>query len=209
LKLIIEEKAKAAKKERKKLTEQDIKKTRVSTTDSEARIMKMACNGFRPAFNVQFASTNFGKAIIGVDVVKQGSDSGQTVQMIKQIEKMYGIVPESWLVDGGYKSHEQLDIVEDQYKNCKIYMPVETPRKSEDPYKKKPKDSVAVGKWRERMGTVEAKEVYKERAETAEFVNAQSRNKGLQQFRVRGLDKVKCMALLYAVTHNVYLFINS
>ncbi|THD49071.1 MAG: hypothetical protein E8A46_20875 [Bradyrhizobium sp.] len=170
--------------------------------------MKMACNGYRPAFNVQFASTNLGKAIVGVDVIKQGSDSGQALQMIKQVEKMYGIVPKTWSVDGGYKSHEQLDIVGEQYKNCKIYMPVETNSKVDNPYEKRPEDSTAVGEWRVRMGTAEAKEQYKERAATAEYVNAQSRNKGFQQFRVRGLDKVKCVALIYAITHNITIFLN-
>jgi len=30
---------------------------RVSTTDPDARVMKMGDGGFRPAFNVQFATT--------------------------------------------------------------------------------------------------------------------------------------------------------
>ena len=37
-----------------------------------------------------------------------------------------------------------------------------------------------------RMGTAEAKGIYKERAATAECVNAIARNRNLQQFRVRG-----------------------
>jgi len=40
---------------------------------------------------------------------------------------------------------------------------------------------------RQRMGTPEAKEIYKERSSTAECVNAISRNRGLRQFLVRGL----------------------
>jgi len=53
------------------------------------------------------------------------------------------------------------------------------------------------------MGTDEAKAIYKKRAATAECVNAQSRNRGLQQFRVRGLEKVKCVMLIFALAHNL------
>jgi hypothetical protein len=53
------------------------------------------------------------------------------------------------------------------------------------------------------MGTEAAKEIYKERAATAECVNAQARNRGLIRFLVRGLDKVKATALWYALAHNM------
>jgi hypothetical protein len=53
------------------------------------------------------------------------------------------------------------------------------------------------------MGTDEAKEIYKQRAATAECVNAQARNRGLGQFQVRGLDKVKAAAEWFAITHNM------
>lgn len=208
LQKVMEEKKARAKKDRKKIGDKDLEKTRASMTDPEARIMKMACGGFRPAYNVQFVSTNKGKAIIAVDVNKQGADNGQIVKMIERVKTMHGKVPRSWLVDGGYKSGEQLDIVEERYESCKIYMPVETKGK-EDPYKRHSKDSKAVGEWRERMGTEEAKEQYKERAATAEYSNAQSRNKGLQQFRVRGVEKVNCVAMLFALVHNITIFLNN
>ena len=58
--------------------------------------------------------------------------------------------------------------------------------------------------WRLRMATPEGKEIYKERAATAEWVNAQARVRyGLQQFRVRRLSKVRCVALLIALAHNL------
>jgi hypothetical protein len=40
-------------------------------------------------------------------------------------------------------------------------------------------DSQAVGAWRERMGTDAAKAIYKQRAATAECVNALARERGL------------------------------
>ncbi len=38
---------------------------------------------------------------------------------------------------------------------------------------------------------------------TAECVNAQARNRGLTQFLVRGIDKVKAVATWHALAHNM------
>ena len=64
-------------------------------------------------------------------------------------------------------------------------------------------DSQAVAAWRKRMAEPEAKDVYKLRAATAECINAQARNRGLQRMPVRGLAKVRCVALLFALAHNL------
>jgi hypothetical protein len=53
------------------------------------------------------------------------------------------------------------------------------------------------------MNTPEAKEIYKDRAATAECVNAIARNRGLRQFVVRGLKKVRAVALWFALAHNL------
>jgi hypothetical protein len=53
------------------------------------------------------------------------------------------------------------------------------------------------------MGTAEAQEIYKLRAATSECVNAISRNRGLQQFRVRGRRKAQAVALCFAIVHNL------
>jgi transposase len=202
-------KIRAGKKEQRQVTEEDLKKARASTTDPDSRVMKMPDHGFRPAFNVQFASANKGKGIVGVDVSKSGSDQKQTLGMIQQVEKRCGIVPDKWLQDGGYNNKAELEKTGKNYKNCKIYMPVkETETNKGDLYTRRSDDGEVLGEWRERMGTKEAKEIYKERAATAEYVNAQARNHGLQQFLVRGLHKVKCVALIYALAHNMSIALN-
>jgi IS5 family transposase len=45
--------------------------------------------------------------------------------------------------------------------------------------------------------------IYRERAASAEWVNALARNRGLQQFRVRGLAKVRAVLLWFALAHNL------
>jgi hypothetical protein len=64
--------------------------------------------------------------------------------------------------------------------------------------------SAEVEAWRERMRTQEAKKQYKARAGLVENVNAQVKGRyGLTQVTVRGLDKVKSVALLVALAHNL------
>ena len=48
-----------------------------------------------------------------------------------------------------------------------------------------------------------AKDIYKQRAATAECTNAQARNRGPREFRVRGLDKDKSVAFVHGLTHNM------
>ena len=72
-----------------------------------------------------------------------------------------------------------------------------------DPHAPKPGDSEAVAEWRAPMGTEEAKTLHKERAATAECVNALARERGLIRLRVRGQRKVRGVLLLHAVAHNL------
>ena len=53
------------------------------------------------------------------------------------------------------------------------------------------------------MATDEAQAIYKERAATAECVNALARNRGRQQFVVRGLRKAHAVLLWFALAHNL------
>jgi hypothetical protein len=85
-----------------------------------------------------------------------------------------------------------------------VYAPVPAPKDPKvDRYAAKPSDSPAVAAWRQRMGGAEAKAIYKERAATAECVNAQARNRGLILSRVRGQLKAKAIALWHALAHNL------
>ena len=58
---------------------------RVSTTDPEARVMKMPDGGFRPAYNVELATDKDSGVIVGVAVTAEGTDAGQASPMEEQI----------------------------------------------------------------------------------------------------------------------------
>src|SRR5262249_59821204 len=84
---------------KKKAGEKD--KARCSTTDPTATVMKMADGGFRPAYNVQFATATDSQVIVGVDVETTGSDAGQMVPMIEQVRGRYEAGPGGGRVGGG------------------------------------------------------------------------------------------------------------
>ena len=177
-------------------------KARVSTTDAEARVMKMADGGFRPAYNGQFAVDTETQLVVGVEVSNSGSDQGQLVPMIEQLRQRYGMIPGESLVDGGFAALK--DIEKASELGTLVYAPVAKPKdKTRDPYVPLATDSPSVSQWRQRMGTPEAKEIYKQRASTVECVNAQARNRGLQRLLVRGKKKVRAVLLWYAIAHNL------
>ncbi|MCK9517037.1 MAG: IS1182 family transposase, partial [Ottowia sp.] len=200
---------------------------RVSTTDAQARVMKMGDGGFRPAYNVQFASTCQDQVIVGVDVVNIGSDMAQLAPMARQVHARVGRHPDQWLVDGGFAAHEQIEAVA---QNTEVYAPVpgtkastankagvtgkpdstsEPDNKAQDKHKSQDKrrakagDSQMIADWRERMATDEAQKIYKQRAATAECVNALARNRGMQRLPVRGLGRVKSVVGLFVLAHNL------
>lgn len=181
----------------------DQDRARVSTTDPEARVMKMADGGYRPAYNFQFAADTAHRLVTGVEVSNVGSDMGQAPGMVKQVEERTGQLPKDWLIDGGFPSHTSIERIE--ARGIRVLAPVPTPRDPDrDPYQPLPTDSPAVGGWRIRMGTDEAKETYRLRASTIELVNAQARAwHGLTQLRVRGLAKARCVGLWIAIVHDI------
>ena len=179
------------------------KEARVSTTDPQATVMKMADGGFRPAYNVEYSTTCAGQVVVGVDVVTVGSDQGQMPPMLDQIEDRFERRPNEVLVDGGFARRDDIESVQADGK-CKVYAPVAKPKKETvDRHKPKATDGAGVAEWRKRMGTEKAQKIYKERAATAECVNAQARNRGLRQFMVRGLEKVKSVATWFAIAQNM------
>ena len=178
-------------------------KARVSTTDPDSRVMKMPDGGYRPAYNVQFATDTATQVIVGVDLDNAGSDQGHMPPMVEQLQERYDQVPPEVLVDGGYAKRDDIEKVAKE-RNVTVYAPVSKPKDAtRDPHQPLPGDSPEIAAWRQRMGTDAAKEIYKERASTAECVNAAARNRGLRQFLVRGLRKVRAVALWYALAHNL------
>jgi transposase len=185
------------------------KEPRVSTTDPQARVMKMPNGGFNPAYNVQVATDTESRAIVGVEVTNEGSDSaGLSAPMREQVQQRTGRPVEEHLVDGGYLRTEDLERSHAQ--GVALFVPPKPARKAERRGRElepRPGDSEAVRAWKERMRSAEGQAVYKERASTSETVNADVRcHRGLGPLVVRGLKKVRCVVLWSALAYTVMHF---
>ncbi len=193
-------------KKQNKQKRQEAQPPRASTTDPEARTMKFADGGFRPAYNTQFATDTASGIIVGVDVTNQGSDQGLLLPMLEQLQKRYQRAPAETLVDGGYVKLEDIDAAAAKHE-CLVYAPLPGEKKKLnaglDPYQAEKRDTQATLAWRERMKTNASQQLYKLRAQTAEWVNALCRNRGLRSFPVRTPRRCRAVALLYALAHNV------
>jgi transposase len=195
-----QEREETAKKSGRKATE-----ARASTTDPEARTMKFADGGYRPGYNVQFSTDTESGIVVGVEVTNRGSDQEELPPMLEQLGERYDRQPEEALVDGGFATRETIDKA--SQRGCLVYAPLKEEEKQlaagKNPYAAKKGDSEAVAAWRERMSTAAAKSLYRLRCQTAEWVNALCRNRGLWRMPVRGRPKCRTVAVLYAITHNI------
>jgi Transposase DDE domain len=196
------EQAKAKQKEKRSKHQP----AKASETDPEARQMRMPGGGTAPGYNVQFAVATEGRAIVGVDVTNAGSDVHESQPMREQVEERTGQKVLEHLMDGGYIGLESVE--QSAAAGTTVYAPVPKPRnKNVDPHRPKKTDSQAVAQWRQRMGTDAAKAIYKERASTVETANGECKAyRGLKQILVRGIDKVRCVALLSALAYNIVHF---
>lgn len=178
------------------------KAPRVSTTDPEARVMKMADGGFRPAFNAQLAVDVETQLIAAVDLVNQGSDMGQMAPMHANVQQRYGITPAHWLADGGFTKLEAIEEL-----TQRGTQPVVPPPRSRNPnidhLAPKESDSAAIANWRSTMASDWGRDLYVQRGASVECVNAHVRGRGLTHFNVRGTIKTKAVLLWHALAHNL------
>ncbi|WP_145083222.1 IS1182 family transposase [Aureliella helgolandensis] len=197
-------------KQRESRRKGDGEKTRVSTTDPDARNMKMANGGFDPAFNVQFATDADSRVIVAVDVINSGTDSGQMAPMHEKVCSTYDKTPKAQLVDSAYATKGDVKTVESKGTEVVSTIPRGSvlESKGKDPHAQQPGESDEYTAFRARMAKEEYKELYKTRPSVAEFPNADCRNRNLRQFKVRGLVKVKAVALWHAVAFNFTRMVN-
>jgi transposase len=182
----------------------EVDKARASSTDPTATVMKMADGGFRPAYNFQFSTACSSQVIVGVEVTTVGSDPGPIAPMNEQIPERHRAYPKEAPVDGGFVKHQDIEAAAAQGEGGTVDAPVPKPRDPQrDRYAPHAGDGPAVAEWRAGMATEAAKRIYKERAATAECVHAQGRNRGLVRLLVRGVEKVRAIAVWYAIAHNV------
>ena len=179
--------------------------TRVSTTDPDARKMKMANGGYDPAYNVQFGTDGDVRMIVRVDVNNRGTDGGELPPMIEGIQQDYGTTPKHAYVDSAYATQESVTAAEQAGTKVVSSVPRadQLEQHGKDPHSRQRRDTDEYAAFRARMADPEYQKLYKSRPSIAEFPNADCRNRNLRQFRVRGLVKVKAVALWHALAFNL------
>jgi transposase len=192
------ERQRRAKTNKKQVEKQ--KEPRTSTTDPEARVMKMADGGFRPAYNCQIGTVGEGQIVVDVAVDISGSDRGQMRPMLERLDERYEGLPRRHLVDGGFHKNDDTEWANEH--GVLVYGPTTKSKHKTDPYAPRPKDGPGVAAWRRRMKSSYGKGVYKRRS-MGECINARFRQWGLRQFTVRGVHKVKTALLWFAVANNI------
>ncbi len=176
------------------------KEPRASTTDAEARVMKMADGGFRPAYNVQVASAAGEQIVVAVEVCNTGSDRGLMRPMLERLRTLSGLFPARHLADGGFCSAQDIEWAHRE--GVEVFCPPTQSKHGTDPYQPKRGDGAGVLAWRARMASDAGKAQYKPRS-VCECIHARWRNWDLRQLTVRGIEKVRAIALWHALTNNI------
>jgi transposase len=192
------ERARRAKTNKAEVAKQ--REPRASTTDAEARNMKMADGGFRPAYNCQISTAAAGQIVVAVDVDTTGSDRGLVRPMLDELQRGYGRWPSRHLVDGGFNKNDDTEWAASI--GVDIYGPPVSSKHKTDPYAPRSDDGPGVAAWRLRMNSPQGKEIYKRRA-LHECINAHFRQWRLHQFTVRGRQKVTTVLRWLALAHNI------
>jgi hypothetical protein len=182
------------------------KEERVSTTDPDAPLMKMADGAVRPAYNVQVSSAcGF---VVAIEPVQRRNDRGLAPSMVAQVEQRCGMLPERLLADIGAMTAADIVTMAQTHPSMQVFSPPPARKEASKPQSKaryernRAAEPQCLKEWRDRMDSEEGQAVYKRRSNT-EHVHARLKNRGFGRMVLRGLAKVRIACLLHAITHNL------
>lgn len=171
---------------------------RVSATDAEARVMKTADGGFRPAFDAQLAVDADAQLTAAVAARNSGSDIGQMSPMQQDIQLRCDLTPDHWMAEGGCTRLQAID--ELTARGSQPVVPPPPSRNPEvDPFEPKSTDMPAQAQRREFMGSDFAKALYIQRGATVECADAQLRRRGRSGRSVCGLVTARAVLPWHAL----------
>lgn len=185
-------------RDRKKLAKRGAPRT--STTDPQARVMKMADGGFRPAYNVQITSAPEQQIVVIVDADSSGSDRGLMRPALEAVRQRHDRLPRRHLADAAFGKKDDIEWA--AANGVLVHCPPLKNKHGTDPFLPRPDDGPGVAAWRRRMSSPIGKARYKRRA-ICECIHARFRNWNLRLFTVRGRAKVRAVALWFALANNI------
>jgi transposase len=182
------------------------KQERVSTTDPDAPLMRMADGAVRVAYNVQVASAcGF---VVAIEPVQRRNDRGLAPAMVAQVEQRCGKVPDRLLADTGAMTAADIATLAQTHPSMQVFSQPPARKQASKPESKARYERNRVAEpqylkeWRARMDSEEGQAIYKRRSNT-EHAHARLKNRGFEQMALRGLAKVRIACWLHAVTHNL------
>jgi transposase len=184
----------------------DQKQERVSTTDPDAQLMRMADGAVRPAYNVQVTSAcGF---VVAIEPTERRNDRGLAPAMVAQVERRCGKPPSRLLADIGAMTAADIVGFAGTHPTMEVFSPPPARKENAKPESKaryernRAAEPLCLKDWRVRMDSEDGQTVYKRRSNT-EHVHGRMKNRGFGRMVVRGLRKVHIVCLLHAIAHNL------
>jgi hypothetical protein len=179
---------------------------KVSVSDPEARLMRLADGATAPAWNVQVATAD--GFIVAVDPTDRRNDGGLAPGLVETVAERCGRVPQRLLADTRAMTQEDIVKLGEGYPSMTIYSPPAPERTdvSAETLRKRRwtrrHEAPAVQAWRERMAGEEGQQIYRRRKLT-ERAHGTIKNRGMARFLVHGREKVCAVCLLQALALNL------
>jgi len=173
-------------------------------TDPDSHILK-GSDGWIQGYNCQAAVDSDHQVIVAIGVSNQASDAVHLLPMLERIQSNTGQMPDAFIADAGYCSTANLKTCEgrglEAYISTSRQQHGKRPRPSRG---RPPKDLDARGRMERKLRSKSGQMIYAVRKTVVEPVFGQIKGaRGLDRFRLRGLEQVNGEWALMATTHNI------
>jgi transposase len=173
-------------------------------SDPDSHILKGA-DGWIQGYNGQAAVDGDHQVIVAIGVSNQPSDAVHLLPMLERIQANTGQLPAALTADAGYCSATNLEACEQRginaYVSTSRQQHGQRPRPSRG---RPPKDLDARGRMERKLRSKAGQAIYALRKTVVEPVFGQIKgSRGLNRFRLRGLEQVNGEWALIATTHNL------
>jgi transposase len=182
-------------------------RTQYNFTDPDSRIMLSSDKSFIQAYNAQAAVDAQSQIIVAADLTNQAADAPHLLPLVEQVEENLSQRPREVSADAGYFS--EANIMELGHVGVEAFIPPDKVKHSqwrtaEAPKGRIPKNATVRKRMRRKLKTKRGRARYKLRQTTVEPVFGQiKQGRGLGQFLLRGLEKVRSSWRFDCAVHNL------
>jgi len=180
-------------------------KSQENFTDPESRIMVNGDKAFIQGYNAQAAVDGEHQIIVGRCVTNEANDKRQVKALTEDIKANTGQSPAKASADSGYFSEGNLEYLDGE--DIDPYIPPQRDKKLGDVPPRRgrtPKALSPADRMRRKLRTEKGRETYAQRKGIVEPVFGQMKfGRGLRQFLLRGLEKVRLEWDLWCIGHNL------